>query len=277
MLLKLFKYKLLGEKMGKSIGVLSLKGGVGKTSSVIALGDAISGFGKKVLLIDGNLTMPNIGLHLNAFYSPITLHHILARKNNPRDAIYKTGNFDFIPSSIFSNLQTNPLDLKDKIKTLKRRYDAVLIDSSPALNEETLGVMLASDEIIVLTTPDVPSLGSTVKAVKVAKKRGLPIIGIVITKTNGRDFDLSLKEVEETAGLPVLAVIPYDINVPKSTSEFTPVTSYKPNSKASKEYRKLAGALIGERVKTFNLRNFLKIPPRKDEINRELYYSRVFG
>ena len=83
--------------------------------------------------------------------------------------------------------------------------------------------------------------------------------------------------MKEPPGFRVWAVIPYDINVPKSTSEFTPVTSYKPNSKASKEYRKLAGALIGERVKTFNLRNFLKIPPRKDEINRELYYSRVFG
>ena len=264
--------------MGKSIGVLSLKGGVGKTSSAIALSDAISGFGKKVLLIDGNLSMPNIGLHLNSFYSPITLHHVLARKNNPRDAICKTGNFDFIPASIFSSLQTNPLELKDKIKTLKRRYDAVLLDSSPALSDETLGVMLASDEIIVLTTPDVPSLGSTVKAVKLARKRGLPIIGIVITKSNGKDFDLSLKEIEETLELPVLAIIPYDINMQKSVSEFTPLTSYKPNSKASKEYRKLAGVLVGERLKNnFNLRNFLKIPPKKDEINREIYYSRIFG
>ena len=41
--------------MGKIIGVLSLKGGVGKTSSVVALGDAMADFGKKVLLVDGNL------------------------------------------------------------------------------------------------------------------------------------------------------------------------------------------------------------------------------
>ena len=263
--------------MGKSIGVLSLKGGVGKTSSVIALGDSIANLGKKVLLIDGNLTMPNLGLHLNSFYSPITLHHVLARKNNPKDAIYKTGSFDFIPASIFNNLQTNPLELKDKIKTLKRKYDAILLDSSPALNEETLGVMLASDEIIVLTTPDVPSLGSTVKAVKIARQRGLPIVGIVITKSNGKDFDLSLKEIEETLDVPVLAVIPYDINMQKSVSEFMPLTSYKPSSKASREYKKLAATLVGERLKDFNLRNFLKIPPKKDEINRELYYSRVFG
>lgn len=267
--------------MGKSIGVLSLKGGVGKTSSVIALGDAISDFGKKVLLIDGNLSVPNLGLHLNSFYSPITLHHILARKNNLKEAIYKVGKIDLIPASIFSGFKTNPLELKDRIKPLKRRYDAIIIDSSPALNEETLAVMLASDEILVMTTPDVPSIGATIKAIKVAKQRELPIVGLVITKANGKNFDISLQDVEETIGLPVLAVIPYDINVQKSLSEFEPLTSFKPNSKASKEYKKLAGILVGERYRKFDLknsmRNLLKIPPKKDEINRELYYERVFG
>ena len=44
------------------------------------------------------------------------------------------------------------------------------------------------------------------------------------------------------------------------------------------EYRKLADTLIGERLNNnFTMRNFLKIPPKKDEINREIYYSRVFG
>src|SRR3990167_8193836 len=107
--------------MGKIIGILSLKGGVGKTSSVVALGDAMSDFGKKVLLVDGKFSAPNLGLHLNIVNPENTIHHFLSRQMNPSDAIQKLDGFDMIPASIFSNLKFNPLDLKNKIKNLKRR------------------------------------------------------------------------------------------------------------------------------------------------------------
>ena len=44
----------------------------------------------------------------------------------------------------------------------------MLIDSSPNLDEETLAAMLASDSILVVTTPDYPTLANTLKAIKVA-------------------------------------------------------------------------------------------------------------
>ena len=47
--------------------MISLKGGVGKTTAVVSLGSAIADFGKKVLLVDGNFSAPNLGLHLNLF------------------------------------------------------------------------------------------------------------------------------------------------------------------------------------------------------------------
>jgi len=65
---------------------------------------------------------------------------------------------------------------------LKKRYDVILIDSSPSLNEETLAVILASDELLVVTTPDYPTLGMTMKSVKIARQRGTPISGLIINK-----------------------------------------------------------------------------------------------
>ena len=90
--------------MAKTIGILSLKGGVGKTSTVVSLGDAISGFGKKVLLVDGNLSSPTLGIHLNILKSKKTLHYVLSRNLNPMEAIHKLDNFDVLPSTIFTDM-----------------------------------------------------------------------------------------------------------------------------------------------------------------------------
>jgi len=260
--------------MCKVIGILSLKGGVGKTSSVVALGAAISQFGKKVLLVDANFSAPNLGLHLNIVDPKITLHHVLNRSANISHAVYECGDLDVIPSSIFERIKINPFKLRDKLDVLKKNYDVILIDSSPALNEETLAAMLASDQLFVVTTPDVPTLSTTLKAVKLARQRKTPIDGLILNKVHNKNFELSLKEIEDTSEVPVLAVIPHDINILKALSKFTPATIHKSNSKASKEYKKLAGIIVGERYRPFNLKNFFRIPPQRQEINREVFYER---
>lgn len=263
--------------MAKVIGIISLKGGVGKTSIVSCLGDALSKLGKKVLLVDGNLSAPNLGLHLNVVEPNVTLHHVLEREAKPSDAIQELENFDVIPGSLLGKLKASPLKLKDKINYLKKRYDVILIDSSPALDDETLGVMLASDELLVVTTPDHPTLSNTLRAVKLAKQRGTPIIGLVLNKVYGKDFELSIEEIESVVGIPVMAVIPHDSNVLKALSEFTPYTSFKPRSSGSEEFNKLASLVLGEKYNPGLKRFFGWISPQRQEINRQLYYQRVFG
>jgi len=263
--------------MGKTIGIVSLKGGVGKTSVIVALGAALASFDKKVLLIDGNLSSPGLGLHLNLINPETTLHHVLNRTANVRDAIYQYENFDIMPASIFERIEINPLNLRDKIKGLKRRYDIILVDSSPSLDQETLAVILASDEIFVVTTPDHPTLSSTLRAIKLAKQRGTPINGLILNKVHNKDFEISLKDIEDVSEVPILAVIPYDINVLRALSEFTPSTHHKPKSSGSTEFKKLAAALIGEKYKPTKLRGFFGwINPKKQEINRDLFYKRIF-
>ncbi len=258
-----------------TIGVLSLKGGVGKTSVVAALGDTLSSFGKKVLLIDGNFSAPNLGLHLNIIDPEVTIHHVLMRKANASKAIYNLDNFDVIPASI-SGQPVNPLKLRNRIRRLKENYDIILIDSSPSLDEEALGVMLASDGLLMVTTPDYPTLRMSVKAINVAKQRGTPIIGLVLNKVRSRDFEMDISDVESMTEVPVMAVIPHDVNILKALSEFVPSTTYRPKSAASVEYKKLAATLIGEKYNESGLKSFFRRTPKRPEINREIYYERVF-
>jgi len=263
--------------MTKVIGIVSLKGGVGKTSIVSGLGAALAGFGKKVLLIDANLSAPNLGMHLNIINPTIGLHHVLARRVKPSEAVYKLDYFDIIPTRLFDRTIVDPLKLKDRIKLLKKRYDIVLLDSSPALNDETLAVLLAADEILVVTTPDHPTLSITLKAIKLARQRGTPIQGLILNKVYKRNFELSIDDIEDVAEVPVMAVIPHDINMLKALFEFTPSTIHKPRSEGSEELKKLAATILGEKYDPFGFRWFFRrISPQKQDINRTIFYERIF-
>lgn len=264
--------------MGKTIGILSLKGGVGKTSAVLSLGSAISTFGKRVLLVDANFSAPNLGIHLNIIEPEVTVHHVLNGEGNIEEAIINIDrpNLDILPASIVYRSRINPFKLKEKIRLLKYKYDIILIDSSPALNDETLAVMLASDEIFIVTTPDYPTLSMTIKAIKDAKTRGIKIDGLILNKVYNKPFELSIDQIEKTADVPVLAIIPEDINVVKSLSTFTPSIVQNPNSKGSIEYKKLAGVIIGEKYRPTKFWHLFKNPERQD-VNRELFYESIFN
>jgi cell division ATPase MinD len=263
--------------MGKTIGIVSLKGGVGKTTTVASLGAALNDFGKKVLLIDGNLSAPNLGLHLNIVDPEKTLHDVLNRKANVEEAIYEYEGFDVLPASLYPKDTVNALKLKDHISGLKKKYDVILIDSSPSLNEETLAVILAADEIFVITTPDHATLSTTIKAVNLAKQRGTPINGIIINKAHNKGFDLSLSDIEDTLEVPVLAVVPYDKHVVRALSFMQPFVKHSPNSDGSVEIKKLAAVISGDKYDPTRLKDFFKrLKPEKQEINRQVFYQRIF-
>ncbi|MGY4884663.1 MAG: AAA family ATPase [Nanobdellota archaeon] len=264
--------------MGVCIGIVSLKGGVGKTTAVISLGSAIASFGKKVLLVDGNISSPNLGLHLEIVEPEVSLQDVLEKKANPSDAIHKLDKFDIMPASIFQDYKANLFSMKEKLRYLKRGYDYILIDSSPSLDNETLSAMIASDEILVVTTPDHPTLSTTLKALKLAKQRGTPISGLILNKVHNKKFEIPLQNVESTLEIPVMAVIPHDINFLRALANFKPSTEYKPHSEASEEYKKLAATLIGEKYRPKTFRYFLGLAsPKRQDVNREIFYERVFG
>jgi len=264
--------------MGKSkvIGIMSLKGGVGKTSVVSSLGSTLADLGKKVLLVDANFPAPNLGIHFNLIDPEITLHDVLTRKANISDAIYAVGNLDIIPSAFFTNKKINPLKLKDKLKYIKRKYDVVLIDSPPSINEDGLATLYAADEVFFVTTPDHSTLSNTIKSINRAIERGTKINGLILNKVHSKDFELTLDEIEDTTNIPVMAVIPFGLDVQKAQSEFISPVVFNPKSQVTKEFKRLASALIGEEFKEFNWRSLFGLTPKKQEINRQVFYERVF-
>lgn len=232
----------------KIFGVVALKGGVGKTTVVSNLGASLArDYGKKVLMIDANFSTPHLGLHLGLLAPKYTLHHVLNDDHSIFEAIYQHElGFHLIPGKL-APFQTTPLSLRDKLNELREIYDVILIDSSPSLNEEMYATMAASDELLVVSSPDYPTLSSTIHAISVADKKEAIIRGIVINKAYKKKFELSKKDIEGASGAKILSVVPENFKVLSALSRMVPVVVNFPRQNVSVEYKKLAGSLVGEK------------------------------
>ncbi|MEE9525011.1 MAG: AAA family ATPase [Candidatus Woesearchaeota archaeon] len=259
--------------MGKTIGVIAIKGGVGKTTTTTNLGAVFAReFNKKTLIVDANFSAPNLGLHLGFVNPETTLHDVLLNKAKMEDAIQEyEENLHIIPGALMGR-KVSPLLLKEKLEQVKDKYDVILLDSSPALNQEILATMIAADSLIVVTSPDYPTLSTTLHAVKIAKQKNTPIIGLVLNKVRNKRFELTLHDIEKAAETPILAILPDDVKMLEALAHTRHIAEHSPKRKIVHEYKHLAASLIGEDYidKRFKrkIKRFFRTDVPKEEVNR---------
>ncbi|HLC31925.1 MAG TPA: MinD/ParA family protein [Candidatus Nanoarchaeia archaeon] len=263
--------------MGVTIGVLSIKGGVGKTTIASSLAtDLATRYGKKVLLVDGNFSAPNLGLHMDIVTPDTTIHEVLAGKSRLASSIHSRYGVDVIPGSYFSRYLINPLKLKDKLSLLSKEYDYTVLDSSPALNDETLATMLAAEQLFVVTTPDYPTLSCSLRAARLAQQRGRPIAGIIVNKIRDPRYELDLKEIEEALELPVVARLPDEKKAVRALFTRIPLSLYAPRSSFSIELGKLSGVLANKKEKLGAWRQLFRLGYKREQVNRQLLKQQLY-
>ena len=255
--------------MSKTIGVISIKGGVGKTTISAALAaDLVNNYGKKVLLIDANYSAPNLGMHMDVLKSDEgNISDVLTGNKKITACLHNRYGVDIIPGGDFDPRHTNIFKLRDKIERMKNAYDYVIIDSSPNLNNEILSTMLASDILFMVSTPDFPTLSCSLKAAELAKQRGRPIAGII--------FD-----IEKATGIPVVARISDEKDHGRALYSRIPMSLYKRNSKCAKEVRALSAAITGMKNEPNFWSKLISFHYGKEVVNRALlkdqFYAGVF-
>ncbi|HLC78479.1 MAG TPA: AAA family ATPase [Candidatus Nanoarchaeia archaeon] len=238
----------MSKKLGKIIGLISIKGGVGKTTSAINLAASLANdYSKKVVVVDANFSSPNVSLHLGSLDHKHTIHHVLSDKLHMGDAVYESDfGFHFVPGSL-TPLKANYMKFKDKVKSLRKFYEFVIVDSSPSLNDELVAAMVACDDIYVISTPDLPTLSTTLRAVKLAKNRGSSIKGLVLNKVRNKNYELKSHEMEKLCGVPVVGLLNNSLKVSEALHDVKPVVLASPYSDVSIGYKKFAAHLANEK------------------------------
>lgn len=252
--------------MVRAITITSGKGGVGKTTSAINLAAALNFFGKEVVVVDANLTTPNIGLHLGAPMVPVSLNHILSGKAQVSDAIYEhDSGMKVIPSSLsvkeLRRLNSQHIDLREISKGLKKLADFVIFDSAAGLGDEAISSLEVADDIIIVTNPEIPAVTDALKTAKLVEQLGKEVRGVVVTRVGGRKGEMPISNIADMLELPILCVIHEDKNVPRSVVMKDALVHTHPKSRASIGYRRLAAKLIG----------------KKDYKEKDSLWNRIFG
>jgi len=236
--------------MKKLIVITSGKGGVGKTVTAINLAAAINYFGKDALVVDANVSTPNVGIHLNSPEVPITLNHVLLGKAELFEAVYEhESGIKVLPSSLSLKelKRLKPENMKKFKKEFKKISDYVIIDSAAGLGNEAISAIDLSDELIIVTNPEMPAIADALKTIKLAEQLGKNVMGVIITRVRKNKVEMQPETVKEMLEVPILGMIPEDICISESIGLKNAVIHTHPRSKPSRAYKEIASKIVNKK------------------------------
>ncbi len=236
--------------MSRLIVITSGKGGTGKTTTAINLGAAIKYFNKDVVVVDGNMSTPNVGVFLGSPEVPVSLNHVLSDKAEMEEAVYEhESGMKIIPSSLSLKelRKLKPEKMKDHKKDFKKISEYIIIDSAAGLGIEALSAVDLADELIIVTNPEIPAITDALKAIKLAEQKRKTILGVIITKVRMDETEMDPDSVKEMLEIPILGMVPYDMDISRAMNMKNAVVYTHPKSKSARAYKEIAARIINEK------------------------------
>ena len=248
----------------KILSIVNQKGGVGKTTTAINLSACLFKMKRKVLLIDldpqSNATR---GSGLDAASLKYNINDILLDRAHLEDVIVNSqyDGYDILPStpdltesevSLVAREEREYI-LKNKLASVSKNYDYILMDCPPSLNILTVNSLVSATGVVILVQCEffalqgLSELINTITQIQVTSNAKLRIEGIVRTMFDSRNNlsnDVSDQLKEYFPNELYKTKIPRNIRVAEAPSHGKSILEYDGLSKGSLSYYSLAGEII---------------------------------
>ena len=236
-----------------SIAVMNQKGGVGKTTSTVNIGAGLSLNNKRVLLIDldpqAHLTT-SLGIDPDRTKHNTTFNY-LTRLNLSLPYVVDRQMFDVIPSersliALHDKVRTDIL--RTNIKGIINRYDFVLIDCPPGLDNLTLNALDTAKSIFVIMQPDYLSFKGLQNLMEYLRELNIKELGGVIF--NGYDNRKNLNKevvsnIKKIFGKAVFnTYIRSNVSLAEAPAQSKTIFEYRSGSNGAQDYMNLTKEIL---------------------------------
>ncbi|WP_366480699.1 MinD/ParA family protein [Ornithinibacillus hominis] len=247
----------------KTISFVSGKGGVGKTNISVNFSLELCKQGKKVLLIDLDIGMGNVEILLglqakrtivNLLQDQLPIYDIM--ELGPNDLMFIAGGAGL--TDIFSVDQDKMNYFLAQYNNVLASFDYIIFDMGAGATQSSIDFVLASDECIVITTPEPTSITDAYSMIKyiASYNRTLPIQLVLNRsdnlkkgKTTVNRFQKLIEQFLEI-DVKVLGILPEDKTVTASVIQQTPFSISNDKSSIAKSIKQLVDSYLNRKVET---------------------------
>lgn len=239
-------------KQAKTIAFVSGKGGVGKSNIAVNFSLELSSQGKKVLLVDLDIGMGNVEILLglqakktvvNMLQDFLPIYDIM--EVGPNNLNYIAGGSGL--TSLFS-LDENKMNyFLEQYQSIVQTFDYIVFDMGAGASQTSIEFVLASDECIVITTPEPTSITDAYSMIKhiISYKETMPIYLVLnradTPKSGERTIARFQKVISQFLGvdLKLLGILPEDKAVTSAVIEQAPFILANSRSQIARSIKRL--------------------------------------
>ncbi len=251
--------------VARVITVTSGKGGVGKSNTSINLAIQFRKMGQRVIILDADFGLANIEIMFGAVPKHNLCDLIYQGKNIKEIITWGPMDVGFISGGSgiagMSNLSKGYLTyIIQNLAELDAIADIIVVDTGAGIADAVLDFLVASDEILLVTTPEPTSITDSYSLLKALRRHdrftpGLTKIKMIANKVEdaeeGEVLYSKLKVVTDKylkMEMEYLGEIPQDVQLSKAVMQQMPVSLQTPNAKSTRAYETIAAKLMNKEV-----------------------------